>query len=730
MNVQNQYRDSSSNSQETIRTRLVVIGAGPAGVSAALAAARQGVDTVLVGARPVLGGNSSSEIRVWSRGAVGGGNLWAEEMGIWGQLKLENLYRNFDANPIFWDEVLLDAVLAEPRIDLYLNTQICDIEKSPDGCLAAVSGVQQSSERRLRFTADFFIDATGDGSIGAAAGVPYLVGENGEGPGHILGSSILYNTRCEEHPVRFVPPDYAYPMEQIEQILGHGGRIINEKMSGSDCWWFEYGGMLDTIGDSQQIALELRRLVMGVWNYIKNSGRFPAENYTLDWVGSLPGKRDSRHMSTAYRLTQEDILAQKKFHDGAFYGGWYMDSHPAGGFMDSGEDNCTQVPVHVYQIPLRCLYQSAVPNLLFAGRNIGMVGGAFFSGRVMNTCALSGQAAAALVSRCYAGNKFPHQLESDEIEVIRQQLLREDVMIPGVEADLSNDLVSSARLTASSTLCEKAGPVTGGISLEQGGFAVFPGRAGQEVAFRIRSEYPGTLKADLCLAKLPNVYSPNQPEEQRIWETTGGEQTLRLQLPDSAQEQFVLLRFLPTAGVQLLCCESGRVGYLCGTEQQPCRKEPMLEYTEEQGFYRPGQAANGYGRPWGAPNQWCAAEEDHRPWLQLEWETLVRPHQVRLLLDPDLGMELPSSRARHWEPDHRFAPRRQMPPHLARDFVLEGRGQDGAWRMLSTIKENRQRLVRLELPECPPVTALRLVFSRTWGGPPAVYQLRVEPSKG
>lgn len=64
-----------------------------------------------------------SEIRVWARGAVGAGNLYAEEMGIWGELKLENLYRNPDGNPIFWDEVLLDAVLAESNLTLLLNTQ-------------------------------------------------------------------------------------------------------------------------------------------------------------------------------------------------------------------------------------------------------------------------------------------------------------------------------------------------------------------------------------------------------------------------------------------------------------------------------------------------------------------------------------------------------------------------------------------------------------------------------
>lgn len=113
---------------QMMRTQLAVIGGGPAGVCAAIAAAQHGVQTALVTDRPVLGGNSSSEIRVWTRGATGAGNLWAEEMGVWGELKLENLYRNSDANPVFWDETLLDAVLREKNLTLLLNTEIYEVE--------------------------------------------------------------------------------------------------------------------------------------------------------------------------------------------------------------------------------------------------------------------------------------------------------------------------------------------------------------------------------------------------------------------------------------------------------------------------------------------------------------------------------------------------------------------------------------------------------------------------
>ena len=137
---------------KTIRAELAVIGGGPAGVTAAISAARLGVDTMLVTNRPVLGGNSSSEIRVWTRGAAGAGNLYAEEMGAWGALKLENLYKNPDANVVFWDEILLDDVLRQAHLRLYLNTDISALEMDGEK-IEAVLGAQQGAQELLKIKA-------------------------------------------------------------------------------------------------------------------------------------------------------------------------------------------------------------------------------------------------------------------------------------------------------------------------------------------------------------------------------------------------------------------------------------------------------------------------------------------------------------------------------------------------------------------------------------------------
>lgn len=475
-------------------TDLAVVGGGPAGVCAALEAARLGLEVVLIHNRPVLGSNSSSEIRVWTRGAVGAGNLSSEEMGVLGALKMRNLYTNPDGNPLFWDDVLLDAVTSQPGLTLLLNTDVTEVEVR-DRRLLWVQGSQQASERTWRVHAKMFIDATGDGSVGARAGVPYWIGEHlfrkdaAPEPTALLGSSILYYVKKEDHPVAFVPPSYAYSLEEVEALLGRGGRIMSETQSGSDCWWFEYGGLRNTIADAQDIAFELRRIVMGIWNYIKNSGRFNAACYTLEWVGSLPGMRESRRMDTAYLLSQEDVLRHTDFADGGFYGGWYMDFHPAEG-IGSDENNCTQIPVNVYAVPLRCLYHADFPNLLFAGRNIGTRREAFVSTRVMNTCGLSGQAAAALAWGCLRWGKSPAALAPEEVERIRQTLLREDMFLPGLSNQDPEDLARDAAVTASSRYQPEEGPAAGWFSLEHGGFVACPCPDEPRGRFLVRADAP------------------------------------------------------------------------------------------------------------------------------------------------------------------------------------------------------------------------------------------------
>jgi len=708
---------------EEIKVRLAVIGGGPAGVCAALAAARSGVPTALLTDRPVLGGNSSSEIRVWTRGATGAGNLYAEEMGIWGELKLDNFRRNPDGNSIFWDEALLDAVLKEKNLTLFLNTEVFDAE-AEDKRIVSVLGTQQGTEALVRVQAEMFIDATGDGSLGAKIGVPYTMGDINR---ETLSSTILYYTRREDHPVPFMPPEYAYSLEEIERIIGRGGRVISERMSGSDCWWFEYGGLRDTIKDAQDIALELKRLVMGVWNYVKNSGKFDADCYTLEWLGSIPGKRESRRMRTEYWLTQEDILTGRSFQDGGFYGGWYMDSHPAGGMNEPEEENCVQIPVNVYEVPMRCLYSRDFPNLLFAGRNIGVERDVFFSSRIMNTCALCGQAAGTLAAACLQEGLPPGELPEASVQHLRQKLLREDMFIPGLKNDDPGDLARKSQATASSHLSGAAGKVVGEYSLKDGGFVLFPAKGGGTVRLEIKSEKAGTLKARQYLSMLPNRMRPGKEAGILEWTLEPGVQDIESTVSQSSHGKFCLWEFEPAPGVRVSLCQPKRTGFLCGNAKSPQYFEPVLEYEPDtaEELYGPGEVLSGVSRPWGSPNVWCAGAEDEKPWLELTWQEPVALQKVLLYLDPELCKELPSSRARSWEDSHLFSPRETMPAQLVRRCRFLAENDEGELLPLGMVDDNCHRLVTVELPQPVKTRRLRIEILQTWGDrSAAVYEVR------
>ena len=165
---------------EHVHSDITVIGGGLAGVCAAVAAARLGQTVSFINNRPVLGGNSSSEVRVWVCGATAHGTQrYARETGIMGEMFVENQYRNPEGNPYLWDLVVLETVRAEKNIQLFLNTDVHEVDADgpeDDRVIAAVTGWMMGSERKIRFESNMFIDCTGDGLVGFLAGAKYRIG--------------------------------------------------------------------------------------------------------------------------------------------------------------------------------------------------------------------------------------------------------------------------------------------------------------------------------------------------------------------------------------------------------------------------------------------------------------------------------------------------------------------------------------------------------------------------
>ena len=398
---------------------VTVIGGGLAGICAAIAAARLGSQVNLIQNRGLLGGNSSSEIRVWVAGATKHGiNRYARESGIMDELFLENQYRNPDGNPYFWDALLIEKVRAEPNIHLYLNTQVETVTMADSETISEISGTNFATDTKYLFTSPTFIDATGDGTIAFLAGAEFHFGREARhtydeqlapevADEDLLGSSILFYTKDVGHPVNYVKPAFAKDITQTPIVKS---RVVQPDGNGCDYWWIEYGGKLNTIKDNEAIRDELWAVVYGIWDYIKNSGKYAADNLTLEWVGSTVGKRESRRFMGPYVLKEKDVEDQTEFPDRVAFGGWSIDIHPAAGMYTQAAGTEDAVPDGVYNIPYRCLYSRNIKNLFLAGRDISVSHVALGTTRVMATCATLGLAVGTAAAYCAQHDLVPNTL--------------------------------------------------------------------------------------------------------------------------------------------------------------------------------------------------------------------------------------------------------------------------------------------------------------------------------
>lgn len=443
-----------------LESDLVVVGGGLAGVCAALAAARNGAKVVLVQDRSVLGGNASSEVKMHVVGAdCHGTRPGARESGIIEELKLEDAARNPHRSYSQWDLLLYEKIILEPNITLLLDTDCtgCELDLSAGARrITAVKAVRQSTEDTFTITAPFFADCSGDGRLSLEAGADFTVGREsrtatGEtlarevADAHTLGSSILFTARQHATPQPFIAPSWVRSFKKHE--FKH--RPIKSYEYGY--WWSEWGGQLDTLKDNAAIRHELLRIALGIWNYIKNSGEHPdSAHWALDWVGAIPGKRETRRFLGPHVLTQMDVQSGCIFTDAVAYGGWWLDLHPPSGVDAVEEEPCVQHHFpHLYTIPLGCLYSRNVTNLFLAGRNISATHVAFASTRVMATCAVMGQAVgtAAALACSHAGRGIAEIFNAPQIARLQQTLLCDDAFIPGLTT-----VPLAATVTASSEL--------------------------------------------------------------------------------------------------------------------------------------------------------------------------------------------------------------------------------------------------------------------------------------
>lgn len=429
------------------RVEVCVVGGGMAGLCAAVAAARQGRKTLLVQDRPVLGGNASSEVRMWICGAHGKDN---KETGLLEELQLDNARLNPAGNYSIWDAVLWNFASQQPNLTLLLNCSICDGQAESiagDATLrrlTRIKGWQLTSQTWHTIEARVFIDCSGDSVLAPIAGAHTRYGREARhefdediqpevADRKTMGNTLLIQLRRVGEEVPYTPPPFAYRFDSHEEFAH---RLTNG-VQAHNFWWLELGGLQDTIADAEPIRDELMRVAWGVWDFIKNRSphRKDAADWAIEWVGSLPGKRENRRYVGGHTLSQNDVRAGgvdfHRFDDVIAYGGWSMDDHHPAGLMYPGAPTIFHAAPSPYVIPYRCLYSANVVNLMMAGRNISVTHAALSSTRVMATCAMIGQAAGTAAAVAIERGVTPAQVYPNHIAEVQSRLQRDDSWLPG-----------------------------------------------------------------------------------------------------------------------------------------------------------------------------------------------------------------------------------------------------------------------------------------------------------
>lgn len=416
-----------------------VVGGGLAGICAAIAAARHGQKVVLMHDRPMFGGNTSSEVRMWVSGAHGEGN---RETGILEELCMENYYRNpYRTFPI-WDSVLFEAVKQEENITYLLNCSCLDCEMDGE-TIVSVSGWQGTTQQFHKVHAKLFADCSGDSILAPLTGAECTMGREArsqygesiapvEADSRTMGNTCLIQARQTDRPHPFIAPKWARKLSK-EDLVHRFGSIQDPA---ENYWYLELGGMKHTIDNAETIRDDLIALAYGMWDYIKNSGDCDADNWELDWVGFLPGKRESRRYIGDYVMTQNDIAAGGKFHDTVAFGGWTMDDHNPKGIDTHEPPNTFHPAPSPFGIPYRSLYSKNIKNLFCAGRNISVTHSAMSATRVMATCATIGQAVGTAAAMC----RVPREVD---IKLLQQTLMADGCFLPGFTMEASELLKTS-----------------------------------------------------------------------------------------------------------------------------------------------------------------------------------------------------------------------------------------------------------------------------------------------
>lgn len=407
---------------------VIVAGAGPAGICAAVAAAREGAKVALIERYGVIGGNLTAGYVGPILGSVGEGTMRdevCELLGVRGNdwIGEQGNAHNFEEAKL----TLAEWVAAEPLIDVYLQCCVSDVIK--DG--SSVLGLRTATnEGPLEFRAPVTIDCTGDGIVSFLAGARTEKGRDDglmqpvtleftiDGVDESRGLICIGDVdNVELNGIRFLDwckqrADEGKIPQKLAAVRLHpcvekGRRQVNTtQVNGVDITSIEQIFPAD-LELRQQIRLLVKFLRENVPGY---------ENVRCIGSGTTTGVRESRRVMGDYVIDAEELAAGCRFPDAIVHKALFIvDIHnPAG----AGQAEAKIQYCQPYDLPYRCFLPAGLEGLMVAGRCISGTHRAHASYRVMSICMAMGEAVGYAAALCSRKGCTPRALDVSELQAL------------------------------------------------------------------------------------------------------------------------------------------------------------------------------------------------------------------------------------------------------------------------------------------------------------------------
>lgn len=419
---------------------VAVLGGGPAGIAAAVAAARAGRRTLLIERYGFLGGMGT---------AAGVTNFCGLHANVFGEMHrvvqgiASDLLARIDRlgglnaphlilGKIFaqaYDtaayKIAADDLLAAHKVDIIFHALgagvVMDQSRRIDALLVETKGGRQAVR------ADIFIDCSGDGDLAAWAGAPFEVGDS---DGHMLYPSMMFRLNGID-PERAGEAWRTIPalMEQAEAAGTHKfprkGAIVRPQKSQIE-WRVNFTQLAREDGsavnglDPDQLTrgeIEGRRQAAAAFEFLRTVPGFE-KSYIVDLPPQL-GIRETRRVRGGYQLSGEDVLGCASFDDSIGVNGWPMEQHIAGDVVF----RFPPIPQSCgfNELPYRMLVPEGVDNLLMAGRCASMTHEGQSAARVSGACFAMGEAAGSAAALALSGNTIPRDIAVEKLQQALQE---------------------------------------------------------------------------------------------------------------------------------------------------------------------------------------------------------------------------------------------------------------------------------------------------------------------